>query len=72
MVLLSKSRDVPALGQTIIVSLRRNGAMVEYGVLTATSLGNFVHRLTYDHTLWLPAILIIAAVLIVIYGIYKL
>ena len=46
--------------------------MVEYGVLTSMSLGNFLHRLTYDHTMWTPAFLIIAAFLIIIYGIYKL
>jgi hypothetical protein len=46
--------------------------MVEYGVLISMSLGNFLHRLSYDHTLWTPVILTIAALLIVIYGICKL
>jgi uncharacterized membrane protein YoaK (UPF0700 family) len=46
--------------------------MVEYGVLTSMSLGNFLHRLSYDHTMWVPVILIIAALLIVTYGICKL
>lgn len=46
--------------------------MVEYGVLTSMSIGNFLHRLTYDYTLWIPAVLIIAAVVIAIYGICKL
>ena len=46
--------------------------MVEYGLLTSMSLSSFLHRLYYDHTMWIPAILIIAALLIVIYGICKL
>ena len=48
--------------------------MVEYGLLTSmsTSLGNFFHRLAYDPTMSTPAILIIAALLIVMYGICKL
>lgn len=46
--------------------------MVEYGVLTSLSLGNFLHRLAYDHTLWLPAGLVVVALLLVIYGICKL
>jgi len=46
--------------------------MVEYGLLTSMSSGNFLHRLFYDPTMWTPAILIIAALLIVIYGICKL
>lgn len=46
--------------------------MVEYALLTSTSIGTFLHRLTYDYTLWIPVILIIAAVVIVIYGICKL
>jgi len=46
--------------------------MAEYGVLLSMSLGNFLHRLTYDPSMWLPVILIIAAFLLVIYGICKL
>lgn len=48
--------------------------MVEYGLLTSMSMsiGNFFHRLFYDPTMLTPAILIIAALLIVIYGICKL
>lgn len=46
--------------------------MVEYGVLISMSIGNFLHRLVYDHTMWTPMILVIAAVLIVIYGVCKL
>jgi len=46
--------------------------MVEYGMLISMSLGNFIHRLSYDHTLWLPMGLIIAALLLVIYGICKM
>jgi len=46
--------------------------MVEYGLILSMSLGNFLHRLSYDHSLWMPAILIIAAALLVIYGICKL
>jgi len=46
--------------------------MVEYGLVISNSLGSFLHRLTYDHTLWTTMILVIAAVSIIIYGISKL
>jgi uncharacterized membrane protein YoaK (UPF0700 family) len=46
--------------------------MVEYGMIISSSIGNFVHRLTYDPTMWTPAMLIIAAAVLVIYGICKL
>jgi len=46
--------------------------MVEYGLILSQSLGNFLHRLSYDHSLWVPAFLIIAALLLVMYGICKL
>jgi hypothetical protein len=46
--------------------------MVEYGLILSMSLGKFLHRLSYDHSLQMTAILIIAVILIVIYGICKL
>lgn len=46
--------------------------MVEYGMLISSSLGHFLHRLSYDPTLWTPAILILAAAVLVVYGISKL
>jgi uncharacterized membrane protein YoaK (UPF0700 family) len=46
--------------------------MAEYGLLISLSLGNFLQRLTYDPSMWLPAFLIIAALLLVIYGVCKL
>lgn len=48
--------------------------MVEYGLLTSMSgsFGNFLHRLTYDPAMWTPALLIIGALVLVIYGICKL
>lgn len=46
--------------------------MVEYGVILSMSLGNFLQRLSYDHSLWTPALLVIGAALIIIYVICKL
>lgn len=46
--------------------------MVEYGMLISSSVGHFLHRLSYDPTLWTPAILILAAAVLVVYGICKL
>jgi len=46
--------------------------MVEYGLILSLSLDKFIHRLSYDHSLQMTAILIIAAILLVIYGICKL
>jgi uncharacterized membrane protein YoaK (UPF0700 family) len=46
--------------------------MVEYGLIISSSVGHFLHRLTYDPTLWGPALLILAAVTLVVYGICKL
>jgi hypothetical protein len=46
--------------------------MVEYGMVLTSSVGQFFHRLAYDSTMWTPAILVLAAAVLVVYGICKL